>query len=247
MKESFVLFTEQKEIFENLSNEQAGQLIKAVFSYIETEKIPKMDTILNIAFIPIRQALDRNNDKWEDIKQKRSEAGKIGAEIKKQKQAKEANANFAKKEIAKQAVNVNDNVNVSVNVNNNNKSGGCVDGSQNASESCVDGLQSIIDFYENNIGFLSPYGLEIIKSYLKKMPADVIIYAIKISIEANKRTIQYIKGILNNWEKAGIKTLIEAKEENKNKTKRTEKASNFNQRKYNDLDNFYVNIKKGAN
>lgn len=114
MKDSFILYTEQKEIFENLSDEDAGKLIKQIFKYIETGQEPEINGMLKIAFIPIRQNLDRNNDKWEDIKQKRSEAGKLGAEIKKQKQAKEANANFAKNKIANQAVNVN------VNVNDNN-------------------------------------------------------------------------------------------------------------------------------
>ena len=46
----------------------------------------------------------------------------------------------------------------------------------------------------------------------------------KKAVEANIRTIQYIKGILNNWSKKGIKTLVEAEKEdeqfkNKNTTK----------------------------
>ena len=36
----------------------------------------------------------------------------------------------------------------------------------------------------------------------------------KKAVEANVRTIQYIKGTLNNWSKAGVKTLIEAQNEN---------------------------------
>lgn len=45
------------------------------------------------------------------------------------------------------------------------------------------------------------------------MQIDLIILAMKKSVEANKRTIQYIKGILNNWAKKGIKTVIEAEKE----------------------------------
>ena len=44
-------------------------------------------------------------------------------------------------------VNVNENVNDNVNVNAN----------ENVSDSCVDGLQKIIDFYNNNIGMITPY------------------------------------------------------------------------------------------
>ncbi len=54
------------------------------------------------------------------------------------------------------------------------------------------------------------------------MSADLIIYAMEISVEANVRTIQYIKGILNNWSKKGIKTLAEAKEENRKQNKKDE-------------------------
>lgn len=82
-------------------------------------------------------------------------------------------------------------------------------------DSCIDGLQQIIDFYNNNIGLITPYGLEILSDYAKEMSADLIIYAMQISVEANKRTIQYIKAILNNWKKAGIKTLADAKQDNK--------------------------------
>lgn len=206
-KDSFILYTEQKEVIDKLSDEQAGKLIKAIYEYVETEKMPELDPLLDIVIIPFKQNIDRNIGKWEQIKQKRSEAGKIGAEIKKQKQAKQANANFAKSKQANQAVNVNvnDNVNVNVNDNNNNV---VVD------DSCVDGLQDIIDFYNDNIGLITPYGLEVLSDYAKEMSSDVIVYAMQKAVEANIRTIQYIKGTLNNWQKAGVKTLIQAKEEN---------------------------------
>jgi len=105
-------------------------------------------------------------------------------------------------------VNVNDNENVNVN------------------DSCVDGLQEIIDFYNQNIGLITPHGLEVLADYAKEMPVDLIIYAMEISVEANVRTIQYIKGILNNWLKKGIRTLVEAKEEN-NKQKGQKETPDF--------------------
>lgn len=77
-------------------------------------------------------------------------------------------------------------------------------------------LQEILDFFNNNIGIITPYGLELIKDYLKEFSAEVIIYAMQKSVESNKRNINYIKAILNNWNKAGIKTLIEAQEETNN-------------------------------
>lgn len=82
-------------------------------------------------------------------------------------------------------------------------------------DSCVDGLEKVIDFYNNNIGLLVPYGLEILTEYTKEMSSEVVIFAMQKAVEANRRTIQYIKGTLNNWEKAGVKTLVDAKEENR--------------------------------
>lgn len=81
------------------------------------------------------------------------------------------------------------------------------------SDSCVDGLQKIVDFYNNNIGMIAPYGLEVLSDYANKMQIDLVILAMKKAVEANKRTIQYIKGILNNWYKKGIKTILEAEKE----------------------------------
>ena len=212
-KDSFILYTEQKEVIDKLTDEQAGKLIKAIYEYVSTGKLPKLDPLLDIAITPIKQNLDKNADKYEEVKKKRSEAGKIGAEIKKQKQAKQANANFAKSKQANKAVNVNVNDNVNVNVNDNNNN--------NASDSCVDGLQDVIDFYNDNVGQLTPFGLTLITDYVQEMGKDIVIYAMQIAVEANKRTIQYIKAILNNWQKAGIKTLAEAKNESKQKNKKT--------------------------
>lgn len=96
----------------------------------------------------------------------------------------------------------------------------------NVSDSCVDGLQETIDFYNDNIGMITPYGLTILEDYVQELGKDVVIYAMQISVEANKRTIQYIKGILNNWKKAGIKTIIEAKQES-NKSKSTNAEEEF--------------------
>lgn len=80
MKDSFILFTEHKEIVDQLSNEQAGKLFKAIYEWVINEQLLELDPITKIAFIPIKQSIDRNNDKWLKIKEKRSEAGKKGME-----------------------------------------------------------------------------------------------------------------------------------------------------------------------
>lgn len=211
MKDSFILYTEQKEVVDKLTDEQAGKLFKAIYEYAETEQMPQLDSLLDIVIIPFKQSMDRNTEKWEETKQKRREAGKIGAEKRwknnKDEIAKMANANFANSKIAKMAVNVN--VPVPVNVNDNVTTTVV----NNVNDSCVDGLQKIFDFYNQNIGLIAPYGAEILKDYSEEMSPDLIILAMKKAVESNKRTIQYIKGILNNWSKKGIKTVLDAERE----------------------------------
>ncbi len=213
MKDSFILYTEQKEVIDKLSDEQAGKLIKAIYKYVETEKMPELDQLLDIVIIPFKQNLDRNKEKYNKISEIRAKAGAKGGKQKKQKQTKEINCNDNDNVNVNENVNVNVNENVNVNVNDND----------NVSDSCGDGLQKIIDFYNENIGLITPYGMELLSDYAKEMQTDLIIYAMQISVEANKRTIRYIKAILNNWQKAGIKTLVEAKEENhKQKSEKNE-------------------------
>lgn len=115
-------------------------------------------------------------------------------------------------------------------------------------DSCVDGLQKIIDFYNKNIGLITPYGLETLEDYAKEMPADLIIFAMKKAVEADKRTIQYIKGILNNWSKKGIKTVLDAEKEDeqfkKNNKKQTKTEPKLDQRNYTEeeLNGLYANL-----
>lgn len=85
------------------------------------------------------------------------------------------------------------------------------------SESCGDGFQNVSKFYEENINVLTPYTAKLLEDYTEELGQELVIYALQISIENNKRTISYIKAILNNWSNANIKTLEEAKKENKKK------------------------------
>ena len=67
MKDSFILYLEQKEIFETLSDNEAGKLIKAIFEYESTGQSPKLSKTLNLVFIPIKNALDRNKEKYQKV------------------------------------------------------------------------------------------------------------------------------------------------------------------------------------
>ena len=228
-KDSFILYLDQQEIFEMLTDEQAGQLIKNIFLYERTGQMPKMDKMLTLAFVPIMQILDKNRRKYDDKCKKNKE------NIEKRWNKK----NTVVYECKKTNTNYTDNDNDSDNEYDNELTTTVVN---NVSDSCVDGLQNVIDFYNNNIGAITPYGLEVLQDYAKEMEPGAIIYAMQISVEADKRNIKYIKAILNNWSNKGITTLIEAQKESQSfKGKKEDKKGNFEQREYKDLSYLYAN------
>ena len=114
-KKGFILYADQKALFEQLPNDKAGELIKFIFAYVNDENPETDDLIINLAFTPIKQQLKRDLIKFEETKEKRSEAGKAGANKRWQNIA---NDSKSISDIAKIAVNVNDNVNVK-DINNN--------------------------------------------------------------------------------------------------------------------------------
>lgn len=119
-KKSFVLYTDQREVFDELSDEDAGRLIKHIFSYVNDENPSTEDLLLKVAFLPIKTQLKRDLKIWDEKKQQRAEAGRKGG-IAKSSNAKQnlANPSNATNDVANLAVNVN--VNDNVNDINKNK------------------------------------------------------------------------------------------------------------------------------
>ena len=76
--ESFLLYTEQKEVVDRLSDRDAGRLIKAIYGYAETGKMEAFGDMLDIVIIPFKQTLDRNKEKYMKTVEKRREAGRLG-------------------------------------------------------------------------------------------------------------------------------------------------------------------------
>jgi len=121
-KKSFVLYADLIHTVRHLSKEDAGELFMHILSYVSDENPVTENAIVKISFEPVKQQLKRDLIKWEEIKVKRSDAGKISAEKKKQQSAtKSTHVESVKQTSTKSTVSVNDNVNVTVNVNDNNR------------------------------------------------------------------------------------------------------------------------------
>lgn len=189
-RDSFIFYRSFYEAISELPKENQADTYNAIMQYALNQEEINLTGISKAIFSLVKPQLDANYKKYENGKQKKSKT------VAKQKQ-----------NVSKTGTNVNDNENVNENDNEN------VNDNVKVGDSCVDGLQEIINFYNENIGLITPYGLEILTDYAKEMSSDVIIYAMKKAVEANVRTIQYIKGTLNNWQNLGVKTLIQAEEE----------------------------------
>ena len=77
-KKGFILYADQKELFDQLPNDKAGELIKFIFAYVNDENPKTDDLLLNLAFTPIKQQLKRDLVKYEDRIDKKSISGREG-------------------------------------------------------------------------------------------------------------------------------------------------------------------------
>jgi len=111
MKDSFILYNSFYDPIKTLKNEQLGKLFRSIFNYTINGEITQDNDIL-VAFMFIKNQIDLDAKKWEDIKQKRSEAGKKhkGNQYTTKWNKMEQNGTNG-------SVNENENENVNVNVN----------------------------------------------------------------------------------------------------------------------------------
>jgi len=77
MKKSILLYSDYAEIFDSLTDEEAGKLIKAIYEYNETGKT-SLTGALKIIFITIRQGLDRDQERYDAVCERNKQNGKKG-------------------------------------------------------------------------------------------------------------------------------------------------------------------------
>ena len=120
-KPNIILYLSYYDSIKNMTERQKGQLLDLLFLYQLGEDLPNVDPVVNMAFSFISADIRRNNEKYEDISEKRRAAGKKGVEAKKKasKLANEANA-------CKENVNVNVKENETENVKDKEKENVCV-------------------------------------------------------------------------------------------------------------------------
>jgi len=192
-KDSFILFQSYQEIFDALDDAQAGKLIKGIFAYSKNGDV-NLDASLSIIFIPIRQQLDRNAEKYRNTVIQRRLAGSKGG---KQRVANQANATFTKQNQANQAD--NDNVYVYDNDINN-----------------INNKNNIIDISENK-KFKKPTLIEV-QNYISEIGSNVDVNQFMDFYSANgwkvgKNPMKDWKATLRGWDRRNNKSTNSNKQE----------------------------------
>ena len=119
-RRSFLLHIDSLDVLDDLSNEQAGLLLKAMRDYHNDEEM-QLDSLIKIAFSPFKNQFNRDSLKYKTTCERRANAGSMGGK------QKVANASKPKQKVANVAENDNVSKNDNVNVNdsksdNDNKS-----------------------------------------------------------------------------------------------------------------------------
>lgn len=87
-RESFVFYSRYFETLFNIPKDECLEVLHAISEYIHGRNYP-LTGIAAVAFIPIRQSLDMDNEKYQMVCQQRSMAGKRSGESRQRQNAKQ--------------------------------------------------------------------------------------------------------------------------------------------------------------
>ena len=119
MRKGFLLLNNQIEIIEDLSDEQAGQLLKAFYDYNNGNEV-KLKGLMNSIFKQFKVIFDENEQRY----QEKCEKNKKNIEEYWKKVKEKGNTNeYERKRMNTMATNINKNINTNLNtnINENNK------------------------------------------------------------------------------------------------------------------------------
>ena len=119
-KKGFLLLNNQIEIIETLTDEQAGQLLKA-FYYYNTGREVKLKGLMKTVFNNFKVVFDENEQKYQEKCEKNKQ--NIENYWKKVKEEQSNTNEYERKRMNTMATNINKNINTNINtnINENNK------------------------------------------------------------------------------------------------------------------------------
>lgn len=89
---SFLIYKDWELLFDSLeSDDQAGQLIKALFAFAKRGEVPELSGALKMAFLMMSQQIERDGHKWEKRVEKLKANGAKGGRPKKEENQEKPN------------------------------------------------------------------------------------------------------------------------------------------------------------
>ena len=110
MNDSFILYTSDYQLIEGLTDEQLGQLTRALFTYARDGKVINLEPVVRMAFVFIKDKIDRNQGKY----QARCEKNRQIA-LEREARKREARKSTKEHERAQSCTNVNERLRNSTN------------------------------------------------------------------------------------------------------------------------------------
>lgn len=83
-KKSFILHLDSLDVLNELTDEQAGKLFKAIYNFNCTGETPDFKDLLKVVFMPFQKQFIRDFEKYEKQVLKNRENGKLGGRPEKQ-------------------------------------------------------------------------------------------------------------------------------------------------------------------
>lgn len=183
-REFICLYFSWLETGATLTDEEFGRMCRAGLQYGLDGTEPDLPGNDKILFPVIKWQVDRDVSKFDEICQKRREAGSRGGKSKsKQSEANQANASNTKKKTK------------------TNTKTTIISSSTATAESDI---SACVQAYEQNIGPIARAAFDDISRQLADLPADLICEAIGEAALNNKRSWNYVKAILKRCREQNI-------------------------------------------
>lgn len=174
-------------IFAELTDEQAGKILKAMYQYKHKEQVPQFkDNELRLFWLDVKQWIDESNEHYKSVIEKRSKAGRVSSENRKSKQ---------NEQVLTSVDNANPNPNPNAKPNANVKDND-IDHDHDPTGS---NFEKIKRYFENNIGDLrSANELRELKDLSRQYFADYIISCIDFMKYKKGRSVEYLKNVCDS-------------------------------------------------
>ena len=209
-REFICLYFSWLETGATLTDEEFGRMCRAGLQYGLDGTEPDLPGNDKILFPVMKWQVDRDVSKFDEICQKRREAGSQGGKSKsKQSEANQANATFAKQNEANQAnatfakQNEANQANAS-NTKKKTKTNTKTTIISSSTATAESDISACVQAYEQNIGPIARAAFDDISRQLTDLPADLICEAIGEAALNNKRSWNYVKAILKRCREQNI-------------------------------------------